>query len=99
MQCFRAGIPPGRDRNNGLRTTFTEERSMSRLLLTLVLGLTLCLNVGCLLPIYSGDPAVRTKELLFTSENFRAILEEWERIWFLDMPDHMTPRRVHGGVL
>ena len=72
---------------------------MNRLLLTLVLGISLCLNVGCLLPIYSGDPAVRTKELLFTSENFRAILEEWERIWFLDMPDHMTPRRVHGGVL
>ena len=72
---------------------------MNRLLLTLMLGLALCINVGCFLPIYSGDPAVRTKELIFTSENFRQILAEWERIWFLDMPDHMTPRRVHGGVM
>jgi hypothetical protein len=72
---------------------------MKRLVLTLMLGLCASLNVGCFLPIYSGDPAVRTKELIFTSENFRAILDEWERIWFLDMPDHMTPRRVHGGVM
>jgi len=72
---------------------------MKRLVLTLMLGLCGSLNVGCFLPIYSGDPAVRTKELIFTSENFRAILDEWERIWFLDMPDHMTPRRVHGGVM
>jgi hypothetical protein len=76
-----------------------EERSMRRLLLGTLLGLMLTANVGCLLPIYSGDPAVRTKELLFTSEDMRAILDEWERIWFLDMPSHMTPRRVHGGVI
>jgi hypothetical protein len=79
--------------------TFMEERSMRRLLLVTVLGLALSANVGCLLPIYSGDPAVRTKELIFTSENFRMILDEWERIWFLDMPSHLTPRRVHGGVM
>jgi hypothetical protein len=24
---------------------------------------------------------------------------EWERFWFLDMPDHMTLQRIHGGVL
>jgi hypothetical protein len=79
--------------------TFMEERSMRRLLLGAVLGLALTVNVGCFIPIYSGDPAVRTKELIFTSENFRAILDQWERIWFLDMPDHMTPRRVHGGIM
>ncbi len=72
---------------------------MRRLLLGAMLGLMLTANTGCLLPIYSGDPAVRTKELLFTSEDMRAILDEWERIWFLDMPSHMTPRRVHGGVI
>jgi hypothetical protein len=76
-----------------------EERPMRRLLLGMVLGLALMANVGCFLPIYSGDPAVRTKELIFTSENMRAILAEWERIWFLDMPSHMTPRRVHGGIM
>jgi hypothetical protein len=78
---------------------FMEESAMRRLLLGTVLGLALTANVGCLLPIYSGDPAIRTRELIFTSENFRAILDEWERIWLLDMPDHMTPRRVHGGIM
>lgn len=72
---------------------------MRRLILGTLLGLAICANVGCALPIYSGDPAIRTRELLFTSEDFRAILDEWERIWFLDMPSHMTPRRVHGGVI
>ncbi len=72
---------------------------MRRLLLGTVLGLAMCANVGCFIPIYSGDPAVRTRELIYTSENFRAIQEEWQRIWFLDMPDHMTPHRTHGGVM
>jgi hypothetical protein len=72
---------------------------MRRLLLAILLCSAVMANAGCLLPIYSGDPAVRTRELIFTSENMRAILDEWERIWFLDMPDHMTPRRVHGGVM
>jgi len=79
--------------------TFMEERAMRRLLLGIVLGLALATNVGCFLPIYSADPATRTRELIFTSEDFRNILLEWERIWFLDMPDHMTPRRVHGGIM
>jgi hypothetical protein len=72
---------------------------MRRLLLATVLGLAVCANVGCLIPAYSGDPAIRTKELIFTSENLRAITDEWERIWFLDMPSHLTPRRVHGGIM
>jgi hypothetical protein len=72
---------------------------MRRLLIGTLLGLAVSLNAGCFIPIYSGDPAVRTRELLFTSENMRAILDEWERIRFLDMPDHMTPRRVHGGFM
>jgi hypothetical protein len=72
---------------------------MRRLILGILLGLILSANTGCLLPIYSGDPAVRTKELLFTSEDYRNILDEWERIWFLDQPSHMSPYRTHGGVL
>ena len=72
---------------------------MRRLILATLLGLALCNSVGCFIPIYSGDPAVRTKELLFTSENMRMILDEWERIWFLDQPSHMGPFRTHGGVI
>jgi hypothetical protein len=37
--------------------------------------------------------------LIFTSEDLRNLLMEWERFWFLDMPDHMTLQRIHGGVL
>lgn len=72
---------------------------MRRLILTTVMALVLGANVGCIIPIYSGDPAIRTRELIFTSENFRMMLEEWQRIWFLDQPSHMTPTRVHGGVI
>jgi hypothetical protein len=72
---------------------------MRRLILAGTLGLILCSNVGCFLPIYSGDPAVRTQELIHTSEDFRNILEEWRRIWFLDQPSHMAPLRVHGGIV
>jgi len=50
-------------------------------------------------PIYSGDPVKRTDQLIFTSEDLRNILMEWERFWFLDQPSHLTPYRVHGGVI
>ena len=72
---------------------------MRRLILGTLFALALSANIGCLIPIYSGDPAIRTKELLFSSEDMRMVLEEWERIWFLDMPSHMGPRRVHGGIM
>ena len=72
---------------------------MRRLLLASVFGLLLSTAVGCIIPAYSGDPARRTQQLIFTSENFRLILDEWERTWMLDQPDHMTPYRTHGGLI
>ena len=72
---------------------------MRRLIIATLLGLALSTSVGCILPIYSGDRARRTQQLIFTSEDFRALNNAWERIWFLDQPDHMTPQRVHGGVI
>lgn len=65
-------------------------------------GLVACMlsvNVGCLLPLYSGDPARRARQLIFTSEDLSVILDEWERIWFLDQPSHMKPFITHGGVI
>jgi hypothetical protein len=70
-----------------------------RLALVLVAGLLLSSMTGCLIPMYSGDPIRRAQELIYTSEDLRAITDEWERIWFLDQPSHMTPYRTHGGVL
>jgi hypothetical protein len=78
---------------------FKEEILMRRFLCALLLGLALSSNVGCILPIYSGDPVERAEQLIFTSEDLRTILMEWERFWFLDQPSHMSFQRVHGGVI
>jgi hypothetical protein len=56
-------------------------------------------NTGCLVNQYSGDPLVRTDQLLNQSEDLRQLGKEWRRIWFNDMPSHMTPERVHGGIV
>lgn len=72
---------------------------MRGLLLALVLACGVASSTGCILPAYSGDPIRRTQQLIFTSENLRLLLDEWERIWFLDQPDHMTPYRTHGGLI
>lgn len=72
---------------------------MSRYLWAPVLLLAAMSQTGCFLPIYSGDPAVRTRQLIFTSEDLRMMMEEWERIWFLDQPSHLSPKRTHGGVI
>lgn len=73
--------------------------TMRRLLLAAVLAVQVTANSGCIVPIYSGDQADRTQELIFTSENLRQIREEWQRIWFLDQPSHLTPYRTHGGII
>ena len=72
---------------------------MRKLLLALVLSTTVASLSGCILPAYSGDPVRRTQELIYTSEGLRLLLDEWERLWFLDQPDHMTPYRTHGGII
>ena len=72
---------------------------MRRFIIAVFLGLSISSSTGCILPAYSGDPAVRTQELIFTSENLRQVLEEWQRFWFLDQPSHLTPYRTHGGII
>lgn len=72
---------------------------MRKLLLTLALGTIAAAHVGCIIPAYSGDPVRRTRELIFTSEDMRQMMDEWERIWFLDMPSNLTPFRTYGGII
>ena len=72
---------------------------MRRLICSAVLGLALMSSTGCFVPIFSGDPVRRASQLTVVSENLRTILDEWERFWFLDQPDHMTPYRTHGGII
>jgi len=72
---------------------------MRRWILGMMLGLVSTTSTGCLIPMYDGDPVRRTQQLIFTAEDLRVIRDEWERIWFLDAPSHMTPFRVHGGII
>lgn len=72
---------------------------MRRYICAALLGMAVISSTGCFVPIYSGDPVRRSRQLIVTSENMRAILDEWERFWFLDQPDHMTPNRTHGGIM
>lgn len=72
---------------------------MRKILLALTLGMLLSSSTGCLIPMYSADPARRTRQLQNTSEDLRLILDEWERLWFLDQPSHTTPYRTHGGLI
>jgi hypothetical protein len=72
---------------------------MRRIIGAILLAVAVSSNVGCALPIYSADPTRRTQQLVFTSENLRLLVDEWERIWLLDQPDHSGPIRTHGGIL
>jgi hypothetical protein len=68
--------------------------------LTLVVA-TIAIGEGCApvpLPHYAAFPPKRVQELLVDSENLRQAGDEWERIWFLDQPSHLTPFRTHGGL-
>ncbi len=72
---------------------------MRKMLLAFVATVMLTASSGCILPAYSGDPARRVQQLIFTSEDLRAFLDEWERIWFLDQPSHLKPFSTHGGII
>ena len=39
------------------------------------------------------------QQLLYQSEDLRQIKNEWRRFWFNDQPSHLTPERIHGGIL
>lgn len=56
-------------------------------------GATGCVNM------YASNPNTRMDQLLNQSEDYRQIGEFWRRFWFNDMPSHMTPERIHGGIM
>jgi hypothetical protein len=72
---------------------------MRRLFQLAFLAVCVSSAAGCLLPIYSPRPERRVQQLLYTSEDLRSLVDEWERFWFLDSPSHLTPIRTHGGVM
>ena len=70
-----------------------------KLVLGLIAALALAANSGCILNQYSSDPNIRMQQLLYQSEDLRQIQNEWRRFWFNDQPSHLTPQRIHGGIL
>ncbi|MEM0925217.1 MAG: hypothetical protein AAGJ83_04195 [Planctomycetota bacterium] len=72
---------------------------MRRLFQIAFLAVCVSTTVGCFLPIYSPRPERRVQQLLYTSEDLRSLVDEWERFWFLDSPSHLTPIRTHGGIM
>jgi hypothetical protein len=75
---------------------------MRKILAALTLAVaTIAIGEGCApvpLPHYAAFPPKRVQELLVDSENLRQAGDEWQRIWFLDQPSHLTPFRTHGGL-
>ena len=47
------------------------------------------------------EPAVIFPQCTDSEEEswLQQLLEQWERVWFLDQPNHATPVRTHGGII
>jgi hypothetical protein len=71
---------------------------MKRFLLLATFFALIMTNAGCFINEYNSDPDLRMNELMNQSENLRQNQYTWERIWFTDMPSHLTPERVNGGI-
>ena len=54
---------------------------------------------GCVINQYAAEPDIRMDQLLNQSEDYRQIGKIWRRFWFNDMPSHMSPERIHGGIV
>jgi hypothetical protein len=71
---------------------------MKRLAILLALSMTVPSNTGCIMNKYSADDNIRTEQLLFQSADYRPLRDEWRHCWFTDMPSHLNPELVHGGI-
>ena len=71
---------------------------MQRWLLVTSVAALVLVNSGCFINIYSSNPNRRMNQLMNVSEGYRQIEDEWERIWFVDQPSHLTNERVNGGM-
>lgn len=66
----------------------------------LLLGFILAVGLGSAgCNQYAANPNTRMDQYLNQSEDYRQIGEFWRRFWFNDMPSHMTPERIHGGIM
>jgi len=72
---------------------------MRKYVIGALLLISMTINSGCILPMYSSSRDIRARQLIYTSEGMRHIPEIWERMWALELPDLATPYRTHGGVI
>jgi len=91
-------IPGAQKKPVAWRRGLGKEPDMRRIIMTAVASCLLVANTGCILNMWSADDNIRMEQMLYTSEDLRQIREEWRRFWFTDMPSHLTPQRVHGGI-
>ena len=49
---------------------------------------------------YASDPNIQMQQFLYSREDYKfgMVGNEWRRFWFNDLPSHLTPERVHGGI-
>jgi hypothetical protein len=71
---------------------------LRRLGLAVALTAVTLANTGCIINQYPADPNERLHVLFNESENLRQLRQEWLRFWQIDMPSHLTPERVDGGI-
>jgi hypothetical protein len=70
-----------------------------KLMLGLIAFVGLAANTGCILNQYSSNPNTRMQQYLYQSEDLRQMEMDWRRFWFNDQPSHLTPERIHGGII
>ena len=71
---------------------------MLRKLVLLLMAAFAASGTGCI-TMYPADPGQRMEIMMNQSEDYRQIGPVWRRFWFNDMPSHMTPERIHGGIM
>jgi hypothetical protein len=56
-------------------------------------------NAGYLDDNWCDTPNERLQQELNVSETLHTPKQEWGHSWMFDQPSHMTPTRVHGGIM
>jgi hypothetical protein len=72
---------------------------MSKRIAFAVVSVVGLFQTGCAMNQYSSDPRTRADQLMNQSEDLRQIEGTWRRFWFNDMPSHLTPERIDGGIM
>jgi hypothetical protein len=99
VSAIRWGIGRRDFRGRRAGLAFARRRVMVKRIAFLSLALVGLANTGCIMNQYSSDPRTRAEQLMNQSEDIRQIEGTWRRFWFNDMPSHLTPERIDGGIM